>query len=157
MAYRTMVGGVEVSCDTPEELVTLVKAAANISVAARSSSPARVQLPTVRMVKPPRAESTTRFSRPNKLGVELLGLLKQYYPNEVTSEQLMAQMGKPSSSMPIIMSGLTAWARHSRTTIGALIDRKVKYIDGKQRSVYRITEEGLRAFQNSQGEQRLPM
>ena len=162
MAYRTTINGVEVSCDTPQELVQLVNATSR-AIATPATSPAAAGLhsirrpqPVVRTLKPPRAGSSTRFSRPNKLGMQALTVLKQHYPNELTSERLASEIGKSPNSLPIIMSSLTAWARYLRTTIGALVKRQVKYIDGRQQSVYSITQDGIKAFEKMQDE-RLPM
>ena len=138
MPFRVTINGLNIECDTPEELLRLTKIQSGVSpIGSR-----RRRLP--HWVS---SRGKTGFKGD---GRRLLEALKKVSPKGMTSAKLAGRLGLDTNTLPAIIMGLRTRARHAGLNFNNLVKRETSFVKGRPLSTYQITEEGIKALQSQQ-------
>ena len=151
MALRMTIDGVEIACDTPQEVVEVLRAVKGSSKPSPKVS--TMQTPVNRSTQSSRPDpglfkTNEGSGEPRSLTgnrLDVLMALKESFPNGVSSDQLGDRIGKRRTSIPIIMVSLHTYAKKLGLSHEGLIVR-TKAERGMKGSIYKLTEKGMRTF-----------
>ena len=143
MAIRLAIQGINVECDTPQEVAALIRATKlgeNVSPIRKVPSSVAMQDPG--LFKPSEVSASRTFTGSH---LEVLTCLREAFPVGVSSDQLAARIGGSRRSIPIILVSLQKYAEKQGLRLGDLIVRE-KPPRGSKGSSYRMTERGMQGF-----------
>jgi hypothetical protein len=136
MPFRVTINGLNIECDTSEELQALM----TIQNHDRSIGAQRKRHP---QWFTSRGKSEFKGN-----GRRLLEALTNVYPKGVTSSTLAMQLGLDTNALPANIIGLRTRARHAGLNFNQLIKRQSTMEKGMPVSTYQITEEGMKKLQS---------
>ena len=136
MAFRVLINGLNIECDTSEELHRLTNNQSHGS----STRSRRERLPQW---------FTSRGKSGFKgTGRRLLEALTEVYPKGMTSSTLAVQLGVDTISLPANIMGLRTRAKQAGLNFNHLVKRETTVEKGMSVSIYQITEEGMKELQS---------
>ena len=128
MSFRVLINGLNIECDTSEELHRLTNNQSH-----DSSTRSRRE----------RGKSGFKGT-----GRRLLEALTEVYPKGMTSSTLAVQLGVDTISLPANIMGLRTRAKHAGLNFNHLVKRETTVEKGMSVSIYQITEEGMKELQS---------
>lgn len=142
MAIRLSIEGVNVECDTPQEVAALIRAAKQGEKYPQPRPFLNVRPEAKR--DPALFRSTEPFPFKGSFR-EVLIAMKEAFPAGVSSDQIASRIGKTMRSIPIIMVALQTYAKKRNVRFEELIVRG-NPPNGEKGSSYRMTDKGLKEF-----------